>query len=617
MPRYSSIGQSLGFGAAGGVLSASATFNTTPSSINEGSAGSFGITTTNFPSGTLYWTINHVTTNAADFNSVVSGTITVSASSGSFTVTPIADFSTEGTETFTVSIRKDSTSGTVIATSDSVTVNDTSTTVTATVTRSATIRGQSDICLRGGQAGLGTFNFAVACTGFNSQLLYWRINHGGTSSSHFTVNSGSFTTSASGTGTISLTTTNFDSGGNARTFTVGVSPDNFGTQVGVSNTQTLFERFCVAFGFNTGGQLGDSTTVNKSSAVFTSGTDRANLVGPISTFGQWSYNYYGNVVSNGLKSDATLWVWGVNTTGQFGDNTTAGAAARSSPVQLTTAGAPSNLYYGADAYNQYTIALGYSNLLCYTWGANANGSTGGGTGVNSGTRIFPQVTAGNLTGSACQYTNMNKGGTTYAITTAGASYAWGSNIYGQTGNGTITNTSTPGLVSSSYVAMVGGAVHTTWLQNTGRVFSMGYNGYGNLGDNLAVNKSNAALLYPAGSSYSQIASTGYAGFAIDINGRLFGWGLAPYHGGNTATVNRSSPVQLMPGTTWSKVDAGASHIMAVTTGGVLYAWGDGLYGCQLAAASTVRSSPTQIMTNVTSSGTGSFTLGAYQTVFYC
>ena len=59
MPRYSSIGQSLGFGAAGGVLSASATFNTTPSSINEGSAGSFGITTTNFPSGTLYWTINH------------------------------------------------------------------------------------------------------------------------------------------------------------------------------------------------------------------------------------------------------------------------------------------------------------------------------------------------------------------------------------------------------------------------------------------------------------------------------------------------------------------------------------------------------------------------------
>ena len=616
MPRYSSIGQSLGFGAAGGVLSASATFNTTPSSINEGSAGSFGITTTNFPSGTLYWTINHVTTNDADFNNVVSGTITVSSSSGSFTVTPIADFSTEGSETFTVSIRKDSTSGTVIATSASVTVNDTSTTVSATVTQSTVVRGQSNICVRGGQSTLGIISIAVACTNYNSQLLYWRVNHGGTSSSHFTASSGSFTTSGTGTGTITLTTTNYDSGGNARTFTVGVSPDNFGTQVGVSTTLTLYERFTVAFGLNTGGQLGDNTIVNKSTAVFTSGTDRANLVGPVSTVGQWAYNNYGNVISNGLKSDATLWIWGVNTYAQWGNGTTAGSGARSSPVQLTTAGTSDNLYYGADGCFQSTIALGYSNLLCYTWGANASGATGGGTGVNSGTRLSPAVCAGNLTASTCQYTNQSKNFTSYAITTAGASYAWGLNTYGQTGNGTITNTSTPVLVSSSYVAMVGGNSHTTWLQNTGRVFSMGYDGYGTLGDNLTVNKSNAALLYPTGSSYSMVAAQDFAGHAIDITGRLFGWGLGPYHGGN-ATVNRSSPVQLMPGTTFSKVDAGSSHAMAVTSGGVLYTWGDSLNGSGLTTAATKRSSPTQIMTNVTASGTGSFTLGAYATVFYC
>jgi alpha-tubulin suppressor-like RCC1 family protein len=164
--------------------------------------------------------------------------------------------------------------------------------------------------------------------------------------------------------------------------------------------------------------------------------------------------------------------------------------------------------------------------------------------------------------------------------------------------------------------MVGGAQHTTWLQNTGRVFSMGYNGYGTLGDNLTVNKSNAALLFPTGSSYSQIAAADYAGFAIDINGRLFGWGLGPYHGGNT-TVNRSSPVQLLPGTTFSKVDAGSSHAMAVSSGGTLYTWGDSLYGSATFGAATKRSSPTQIMTNVTSSGTGSFTCGAFQTVFYC
>jgi alpha-tubulin suppressor-like RCC1 family protein len=146
---------------------------------------------------------------------------------------------------------------------------------------------------------------------------------------------------------------------------------------------------------------------------------------------------------------------------------------------------------------------------------------------------------------------------------------------------------------------------------------MGYNGYGNLGDNLTVNKSNAALLYPTGSSYSMIASASFAGFAIDVTGRLFGWGLGPYHGGNQSTVNRSSPVQLLPGTTFSKVDAGASHAMAVSSGGTLYTWGDSLNGAATFGAATSRSSPTQIMTNVTASGTGSFTLGAYQTVFYC
>jgi hypothetical protein len=616
MPRFSSIGQSLGFGAAGGVASPTASFNTTPSSINEGSSGSFGITTTNFASGTLYWTINHVTTSSGDF-SASSGTVTVSASSGTFSITPIADFTTEGAETFTVSIRTNSISGTVIGTSASVTVNDTSTTVTATVTNSTTIRGQTNTIVRGGQTSLGVVSFAVTCVNYNSQLLYWRVNHGGTSSSHFTTNSGSFTTSASGTGTISLTTANFDSGGNAQTFTIGVSPDNFGTQVGVSTTQTLYERFTVAVGLNTGGQLGDNTTVGKSSLVFTTGTDRSNLVGPVSTIGQWAYNYYGNTISNGLKSDATLHVWGVNTYAQWGNGTTAGAGARSSPVQLSTPGPSNNLYYGADSYFQYTIALGYSDLLVYTWGANVNGGTGGGTGVNSGTRISPAVCAGALTSSTCSYTNMNKNFTSYAITSTGASYGWGMNTYGQTGNGTITNTSAPVLVSSSYVSMVGGNSHTIWLQNTGRVFSMGYNGYGNLGDNLTVNKSNAALLYPAGSSYSMIASAAFAGFAIDITGRLFGWGLGPYHGGNQSTVNRSSPVQLLPGTTFSKVDAGSSHAMAVSSGGILYTWGDSINGSATFGNATSRSSPTQIMTNVTASGTGSFTCGAFQTVFYC
>jgi hypothetical protein len=96
--------------------------------VNEGSALTINVITTNVPSLTqLYWTVSE------DNNFVVSsGQITISNQvgypNGSFEVTPTADATTEGSETFTVSLRTGSVSGTVVATSDPITINDTSTT---------------------------------------------------------------------------------------------------------------------------------------------------------------------------------------------------------------------------------------------------------------------------------------------------------------------------------------------------------------------------------------------------------------------------------------------------------------------------------------------------------
>ena len=96
------------------------------SNINEGSALGVTVTTTNVSDGTtLYWTTNHTTTNAADFSSN-SGSFTITNNSAVFNVPVVADSTTEGSETFTVEIRTTSTSGTIVATLPSVTVNDTS-----------------------------------------------------------------------------------------------------------------------------------------------------------------------------------------------------------------------------------------------------------------------------------------------------------------------------------------------------------------------------------------------------------------------------------------------------------------------------------------------------------
>lgn len=109
------------------------TYSITPniSSVNEGSAVSFTVATTGIINGTtLYWT-NSGTTSAADFSgSTNSGSFTVtdglSAVTATITRTLLADSLTEGSETVILNLRTGSTSGPIVATSTTVTVNDTS-----------------------------------------------------------------------------------------------------------------------------------------------------------------------------------------------------------------------------------------------------------------------------------------------------------------------------------------------------------------------------------------------------------------------------------------------------------------------------------------------------------
>lgn len=94
--------------------------------VNEGSNLTITVTTENVADGTtLYWTIN---SNASDFGTS-SGSFTINSNTGTITITPTADNTTEGAETFTLSIRTDSVAGTVVATTGNITINDTSLTI--------------------------------------------------------------------------------------------------------------------------------------------------------------------------------------------------------------------------------------------------------------------------------------------------------------------------------------------------------------------------------------------------------------------------------------------------------------------------------------------------------
>ena len=93
------------------------------SSVDEGSSITFTVNTWETTNGTtLYWTIQ---TNSVDF-STTSGSFAITNNTGAFSVTPTMDQLTEGSQTFTVAIRTGSISGSIVLTSDLVTINDTS-----------------------------------------------------------------------------------------------------------------------------------------------------------------------------------------------------------------------------------------------------------------------------------------------------------------------------------------------------------------------------------------------------------------------------------------------------------------------------------------------------------
>lgn len=129
-PIVSRIGFNKGFGLRRGFFPPTYSISASTSSVNEGSSVTFTITTTNVSNGTtLYWSTNTIsgTVNTSDFSdSATTGSFTITNNSGTVTRTLNNDLTTEGSESFQLQIRTDSVSGTIVATSSTVTINDTS-----------------------------------------------------------------------------------------------------------------------------------------------------------------------------------------------------------------------------------------------------------------------------------------------------------------------------------------------------------------------------------------------------------------------------------------------------------------------------------------------------------
>lgn len=184
--------------------------------------------------------------------------------------------------------------------------------------------------------------------------------------------------------------------------------------------------------------------------------------------------------SIGLKSDGTVWTWGLNRYGQLGDGTTTW---QMYPAQV--AGIGSVIAVSAGMYFNAVLT---SDGTVWTWGDNQYGQLGDGTTTQRHNPI--QVTGAGGTGFLTDVIAISSGGWhILALKSDGTLWAWGLNSRGQLGNGTQTNSSTPVLVVgpdgltplTDIVAIEGGGNFSLALKSDGTIWGWGSHGSGQLG----------------------------------------------------------------------------------------------------------------------------------------
>jgi alpha-tubulin suppressor-like RCC1 family protein len=334
------------------------------------------------------------------------------------------------------------------------------------------------------------------------------------------------------------------------------------------------------WGYNSYGQLGDSTVVNKSSPVQTiaGGTNWKQVTG-------------GTGYVAAIKTDGTLWTWGYNGWGQLGDSTFVN---KSSPVQTIAGGT-----------NWKQVACGTGHVAAiktdgrlWIWGYNNVGQLGDSTFVNKSSPVQTIAGGTNWKQVACGYQH------TAAIKTDGTLWSWGHNTRGHLGDSTISHRSSPVQTiagGTNWKQVACGQLHTAAIKTDGTLWSWGYNPYGQLGDNTRLDKSSPVQTIAGGTNWKQVACGNHHTAAIKTDGTLWLWG-RNNNGqlGDSTVVDKSSPVQTIAGgTNWKQVAGGGAYTAAIKTDGTLWLCGYNSSG-QLGNNSRIsRSSPVQTITSGT------------------
>ena len=281
----------------------------------------------------------------------------------------------------------------------------------------------------------------------------------------------------------------------------------------------------------------------------------------------------GRDYSMALDGDGRVWAWGRNDLYQLGNGTT---TSTSTPTQVPITGVvdiePGH-YHGLAVRSDGTLwSWGYGWLGQLGLGANANEST-----PRQVTALSDVVLAG--AGRVASY----------AVTREGRVWAWGDNSNGELGNGTFASSNVPVQVTGlppDIQHIAGGRNHVLALDNRGRVWAWGDNGYGQVGDGTTEDHPTPVLLGITGAT--GIAAGAHHSVAVLDSGEVMVWGRG-YRGqlGLGSTASQTTPVQVPGLSSMLGVGAGRDTTYAFDATGEAWGWGDNAAG-QVGDGTTVR-----------------------------
>ncbi|MDR0902969.1 MAG: hypothetical protein LBM92_09410, partial [Opitutaceae bacterium] len=160
------------------------------------------------------------------------------------------------------------------------------------------------------------------------------------------------------------------------------------------------------------------------------------------------------------------------------------------------------------------------------------------------------------------------------VTSDGKLWAMGANYYGQLGDGTTTNRNIPVHVASNVIAVSALGDHSMYLTGDGKLWAMGSNSSGQLGNDTTTNQRTPINI----ASDVIDMSAGYAhSLYVTSDGKLWATGANSYGQlGNNTKINQSTPVHVASNVV--KAAAGYNHSLFVTEDKQLWGMGSGADG---------------------------------------